>query len=514
MSVLRLRAAVVAGAALALLCLGSASAVPANYGGALVVGLTTGSPSALDPTISASAAAVEIELAMCERLYATQRNHGRIVHVPELAAALPTLSKDKLSYVVPIRRGIVFNDGTPLDAQAVATSMERLMTYPTSSRATDYASVARVTADGPYTVVFHLKARDSTVISNYMFVFSPTAIASEGDGFASAPVCVGPFMLDHQNLGTVTLVKSPYYYNRDAVHLDKIVYEPMTNSAAATAALEAGDVQVIDNVDTTELPGVDGNDAIRVVTGPELGWEGLLINIGNRNGTGVLPFQNVGTPLAQSAKLRQAFEEAIDRKTMNRVVFGGLEQTSCTPITPGNVNWYSLVGVPCTKFDPAGARRLVAQSGVPDPTVHLQTGTTSARLRLAQFIQAEEKAVGINVVAETSSSGTFDVSFGGFEPGADGDPNSLIAQFFQTTGARNATGYSNPRLDYVLTNGLKATDIRARAVNYRVAQQILLADRPTIFLYNQVTHAAFRTTVRGIQLYANGLLDVRHAQLT
>ena len=49
-----------------------------------------------------------------------------------------------------------------------------------------------------------------------------------------------------------------------------------------------------------------------------------MINLGNKNGVGNLPYTNVGTPLASSPKLRQAFEEAIDRKTLNKVVFGGL----------------------------------------------------------------------------------------------------------------------------------------------------------------------------------------------
>ena len=79
-----------------------------------------------------------------------------------LAAALPVLSKDKLSYTVQLRQGIKFNDGTPFNAQAVVTTVQRFMTYPGSSAASDYATVDSVTASGPYTVVFHLKARDST----------------------------------------------------------------------------------------------------------------------------------------------------------------------------------------------------------------------------------------------------------------------------------------------------------------------------------------------------------------
>ena len=126
------------------------------------------------------------------------------------------------------------------------------MTYPGSALASDYAIVDSVTATGPYTVVFHLKQRDSTFFTgDQNFVLSPTAIAKEGAGFSADPVCVGPFMFDHRVVGdNITLIKSPYYYDRKDVFLDKIVFKPMADAAAAEAALEAGDIQAIDNVST------------------------------------------------------------------------------------------------------------------------------------------------------------------------------------------------------------------------------------------------------------------------
>src|SRR5262249_3091358 len=100
----------------------------------------------------------------------------------------------------------------------------------------------------------------------------------------------------------------------------------------------------------------------------------------------------------------------------------------------------------------------------------------------------------------------------GFEPGADGDPNLIMGQFFDSDGVRDYTGYDNPRLDYVMANGLKATQLAARSVNYHVALQILQADRPVIFLYDSIDHAAFSSGIPGVELTANGLLDVEHAQ--
>ena len=208
----------------------------------------------------------------------------------------------------------------------------------------------------------------------------------------------------------------------------------MPDAAAAAAALEAGDIQALDNVSTTELAAVRQDSGLRVIQAPQLGWQGIFINIGNKNGVGNLPYTPVGTPLASSAKLRQAFEEAIDRNTLNKVVFGGLVQVSCTPIPPANTAWYDATKVPCTPYDPKDAKKLVAASGFPNPTVHLLTANTTDRLRLAQFIQAQEAAVGINVVIDSADSatvtaravsGNFDTYFSGNIPGRP-NPQPLL----------------------------------------------------------------------------------------
>ena len=214
-------------------------------------------------------------------------------------------------------------------------------------------------------------------------------------------------MFDHRVVGdNVTVIKSPYYYDQKDVYLDKIVFKPMTDAAAAAAALKAGDIQALDRVSTAELPGIRQTSSLQVIQVPQLGWSGLVINLGNKNGIGNLPYTNVGTPLASSAKLRQAFEEAIDRDTLNKVVFGGLFHPSCSPIAPANTAWYDATKVPCTPYDPKDARKLVAASGFPNPTVHLLTVNTTDMLRLSQFIQAQEAAVGINVVIDSTDLAT------------------------------------------------------------------------------------------------------------
>ena len=506
-------------AALALALLSTASAhthARSSYGGTLFVGLSEGDPDSLDPTVSRSGASIVIYPEMCLRLYQTVSNHGVLQPFPLLAAALPVLSKDKLTATIQLKQGLQFNDGTPFNAQAVVNSSQRMITYPGSSRATDFASIDTMTATGPYTVVYHLKQRNAAFLGGNPYVLSPAAVLAEGTNFASDPVCVGPFMFDHRVVGdNVTLIKSPYYYKRDAIHLDKIVFKSMADAPSAVAALKAGDIQVLDAVDPAA---VQQGPNIRVLESPQLGWRGIVINIGDKNGVGSLPYSNVGTPLASSPSLRQAFEEAIDRTTMNKIL-GNTVQPSCTNIPPASP-WYQATKIPCTPYDPADARKLVAKSGFSNPTVHLLTQNTTANLLLAQFIQAEEAAVGINVVIDSpdaatsiaqATSGNFDTFITGFLPG-NIDPDSIMAMFVETTGVRNYSGYSNPRLDLVMSNALKATSPTARSTLYRVAQQIIANDRPIIYLFNGISYTAFRSSVTGVQLMANGGLMLVNAQ--
>src|SRR5262249_23802797 len=194
-----------------------------------------------------------------------------------------------------------------------------------SVRADALEPVGTVSASGPYTVVLRLKSRSAPLLDALTTpataIMSPSQLDKLGDKFATEPVCVGPFMYDGRVAGdSITVIKSRYYYDRSRVYLDKIVFKVAGNPAAAAAALKAGDLQVLNSVATTEIEGLAQVKSLRILEKKTYGYGAIVVNIGNKNGVGNLPYSNVGTPLASSAKLRQAFEEAIDRKTMARVV--------------------------------------------------------------------------------------------------------------------------------------------------------------------------------------------------
>jgi peptide/nickel transport system substrate-binding protein len=505
----RWAAGVVCAVGCVLAVVASATAQPvaqAKYGGVLVYGQALAAPDSLDPTLYHSIGSSEIFGAICEGMYTTDQ---KLNVVPQLAASMPTISSDKLTYTIQLRQGIVFNDGTPFNAQAVVTTYERDLNLPGSARASSLSYIGSVDASGPYTVIFHLTSRFSPLLQVLTYpVMSPTQLQKLGTNFGTDPVCVGPFMYDSQVAGSsVTVIKSPYYYNKYAVRLDKIVFLNIPDLATAAADLEAGDVQVVDSLGPGDVASVQATKGLAVIEQDTIGYYSVTLNLGNKNGTGKLPYSTVNTPLAQSPKLRQAFEEAINRKALAKVL-APTAQAGCTMIAPSSPHYDS--SVKCTPYDPADAKRLVAASGITNPTVNL-IAWNNVTVLAAQVIQSEEQAVGINVVIATMDFPTAltQAYAGNFAAMIIGntftvDPSLALLQLVGTNGSLNKSGFSNPQLDFDLANYFKSTSARSHEILLHSAEEILADDRPVIVLYHPIAFIGYSTSLTGVQADHNG----------
>jgi peptide/nickel transport system substrate-binding protein len=498
------------------------SAPPAlKSGGTLTIALES-DPDALDPTLARTFVGRMVFLDMCEKLYDL---NAKLQIVPQLAAALPTLSADKKTVTIKIRKGILFNDGTTLDAAAVKKSLDRDKTLKGSARASELSPVSSIETSGDSTVILHLTDRYSPITAQLAdragMIMSPKQLDALGDKFATNPVCVGPFMFKDRSAGDhITLTKSPYYYNKKNVHLDTIVWKIITDPAARAANLRSHDVDIAEGLASTDLPSIGKDKSLQLFKATSIGYQGITVNIGNSKGLGKLPYTNTGTAIAKSADLRQAFELALDRKVINKVVFGGTTNPDCFPVAPGTP-WYAAVkGIPCNlTADVKGAKAAFARSGAsPGVTVHLMLGTDPVAARLGQVIQSMEKPIGINVVLDPTEfvtslnhedAGQFETFAVGWSGRIDADGN--IFNFLHTTGSQNDSGYSNPVVDRALSNERKAASLKARLVSFHAALAQAAKDRPIIYLYHAVNRDAQSTKVGGVQLFGDGLVRVQFA---
>ena len=193
----RILGAAVALCAMALVATGASAKTTrehARVGGTLVVALAE-DPDALDPTLARTFVGRMVFLHMCEKLYDL---NAKLEIVPQLASALPTISADKQTVTIQLRRGIKFNDGTALNAAAVKTSLDRHRTLPRSARASELAPVTAVddarAVHGQPPPERAVRAADRAARrprrDDHVARSSSTAL---GDRFATNPVCVGPF---------------------------------------------------------------------------------------------------------------------------------------------------------------------------------------------------------------------------------------------------------------------------------------------------------------------------------
>jgi peptide/nickel transport system substrate-binding protein len=500
---------------------GTKSAATVKNGGTLTIGLAE-EPDALDPTIARTFVGRIVFMSMCQKLYDLDA-HLNIV--PQLAAGMPQVSADKLTYTIKLRSGVKFNDGTPFDADAVKQTLTRYLTFTGSVRKSEISPISSIDAPNATTVVLHLSAPYSPLVAQLAdrsgMILSPKALSSGGT-FAQNPVCVGPFMFKDRVAGDhITVVKSPYFYDKSKVHLDSIVYKIMTDPSSRTQALRAGDIQVEDRIQSTDVPTLQKTSSVSVMKAVTIGYQGLTLNLGNKNGLLKLPYSRVDTDLARSQYLRTAFDLALDRTTINKVVFGGLEQPDCYPLAPVSP-WYvpTTKGLACNLHaNDAVAKQLVKASGIASPSVNLMLGGTDpVTARLGQVIQAMEGAVGIKVTLSptefTTALNRADAgNFDAFAIGWSGrvDPDGNIYGFVATKGTLNDSGFSDPRLDYVLNGARKSLTKKARITLYRVAMQIIHRQRPLIYLYHAVNYYGVSKKVTGVQIYGDGLIRAQFA---
>jgi peptide/nickel transport system substrate-binding protein len=487
--------------------------------GTLTVALGRGEPDALDPTLARTFSGREVFLAICEKLYDI---NAHLQIVPQLAAAMPKISKDKLTVTIRIRKGIKFNDGTPLNAAAVKTTLDRDLTLAGSRRASEISPVDSVSTHGRYTVVIHLKSPYSPLTAQLAdragMIMSPTQLDKLGSKFAQNPICVGPYQFkDRVAQDHITVTKSPSYYNKKNVHFNTIVFKIFNDPNALTQNLLSGSVDASDGIQATDIPKIKATSSLRIVKRPGIGYDAITINIGNKFGLrSGKPFQNVGTPLAAHPLLREAFEDALDRKLLNKVVLGGTAQPFCFPISPASPWIAAAKGLPCrTTRNLARAKQLVRRSGVPTPIrVKLSTPNDPISERLAAVIQSEERDAGFALSIEPldfvtllnrEDAGNFDVVSGVGWSGRV-DPDGNIYQFVHTTGSINDSGLDDHRLDVILDHARRATTPKARITLYHAALKIIRAERPIIVTDIPNNRIVVNKRVNGVTVYPDGLI--------
>jgi len=517
------------GAALAALSLllGACSSTPApnsttsKAGGTLTVAFPN-AVDALDPTTGTTFVGRIVFANMCLGLYGI---NGQEQVQPVLATSLPAISDGGLTYTIHLRSGVKFNDGTVFNAQAVKTSLERDLTLPTSARAVELKAVKSVDVVNSSTVQIHLKQPYSpltTILADRSgIVMSPTALAREGANFSHDPVCVGPYAFQSRpSLNQINLVASKYFYGGKP-QFSKIVFTVITDPSTCYTDLLSGSINVAAPgclaPNDYELLTKNSSYVTKSLVSP--GYAGLDINVSNGAGYNK-PSTPANNPLATHPTLRQALALTLDRAAINRVVFSGIDQPSCGPISPLSP-YYTKQS--CPGPDIAKAKQLVAASGVSTPiNLTLMVPTGSLNVEEGELMAAEAKPAGFNISVQPTEFTTAltDAAAGNyqlFNIGWSGrvDPDQDTTAFYTQGNPNDYTGEAPSSVLTPLAEADQTTNIAQRKSLYAQAVTAMNQWGGIIYLFATTNQLAYQKADTGGVLFTpDGLLHFAPAAVS
>jgi peptide/nickel transport system substrate-binding protein len=469
-------------------------------------------PDVLDPTLARTFVGRVVFAALCDKLFDID---DKLNIVPQLATGYEW-SADSKALTIKLRPGVTFHDGEKFDAAAAKFNIERHKTMPGSNRRGELALVASVDVVDPMTVRLNLSAPFAPLLAQLAdragMMVSPKAAQEAGDKFGVKPVCSGPFrFVERVAQDRIVLERYPNYWNKADIHLDKIVYQPIVDSTVRLANLKAGQLDLIERMAPSDVAALKADSRFKISKITEIGYQGITINVGKSD----LAQKN---PLGKDARVREAFELALDRNGIVQVVMEGEATVGNQWVAPDNA--FYAKNMPIPKRDVAKAKALLAEAGIPNPSFTLVTPTTSDAQKIAQVVQAMVKDAGFDAkIQSTEFATSLDMADKGqFEAyvlawSGRADPDGNIFSFDACKQPLNYAGYCKADVDEILTKSRTARDPAERRKSYEQLAAIALKDRPIVYLFHRHWLWAYSTKLAGFRPIPDGLVRVQGLKL-
>src|SRR5437764_5038847 len=478
-------------------------ALPADAATTLRIGLQE-DPDALDPAQGVSFVGREVFAALCDKLVDVGRD---MTLQPQLATEW-SWAPDAKALTLKLRTGVKFHDGTALDAAAVKTNIDRYRSAPESKRKSELKAVTNVAVVDPQTVRIELSEPYAPLLAVLAdrsgMILSSAALTKVGDKIGTAPVCSGPYrFVERVAQEKIVVERFAYYWNKDAIGIDRIEYVPVPDATVRLANLQSGQFDIIERMAASDVKAVAADPKLQIVESTALAYNLMSINTGNGAAA--------DNPLGKDKRVREAFELAIDRKVLNNVVFEGRFVPSNQPEAPGSR--YRDAEHPVPARDVAKAKALLAEAGAPRPSFTLTAPNNTTDLQVAQTMQSMAAEAGFDMkiqateamtLVQNTSSGNYQASLAIWSGRPDPDGN--ISYWIACDGFLNWGKYCNSDLDKALAQGRGTVDPDARVKSYRAAADIYLKERPVMFLYHYKWLWGLNRKVQGFTPHPDGII--------
>ena len=423
---------------------------------------------------------------------------------PDLAESWE-MSADGRTYTFTLREGLLFSDGKPLTADAIAASLERAFD-PKIKFSGLLSSIAfdKATAPDDVTVVIKLK-KPSLALPNIL-TFVPIQDVATLDQIERDPITTGPFKVaEFIPDEVVELVPNENYYGEPPM-LERIVFTKTSDSTAGLTSLRADDLQVMWNIPWTDVKTLAGSDELKVLTA-EAPPTVVFFGVDNANGV----FTNL--------KARQALAYIANRETINESVYSGTGQPMSTnsPVPP----WSTLFAddLEPIPYDPEKAKQLFAEAGI-DSGTKLKYWTIAGAYpeftTMGQILQADLKEIGIDLEIETADLSEWAAKI---LPRGQKWPDTIIATSYtvpvdvalDSWDSFSETNFENEEYSAAL-DSMRGTLDEDERLEYAAEAQVIYQEQvPAAPLVATTFPVATRPEVGGIWIDPNGRARLEYA---
>jgi peptide/nickel transport system substrate-binding protein len=398
--------------------------------------------------------------------------------VPGLALSWTIVDTATLEFV--LREGVTFHNGEPFTADSVKFSVERMLAEEEAPNQGKFTAIDAVEVVDDYTVRLLLNRPDGTLfdsLTSRLAMLPPQYFEEVGaEGFAAAPVGTGPFSFvewvpdDH-----VTLVANENYWDgsyKGKPMVDTVVFRPIPEAATRAAELEAGGVDIIQDVLPDQM---DDLEEVGLVVIPDEAFQLQYIFFITDDET--LPTYDV--------KVRQALNYAVDVDAIIENLLGGLGSRIASPIGPGYLGYNP--DVEPYPYDPQMAKDLLAEAGYADGFETTIDATATEKGDLIEAVIGYLADVGVTATLQEFELGQFNQNWMDHTQsmlwaarwGNTPDPQS-IELFASCNGW--ITRYCNEDVTMHLEAARDTLDQDERAEHYAAASQLMHDDPLAIYM--------------------------------
>jgi peptide/nickel transport system substrate-binding protein len=436
---------------------------------------------------------------------------------PGLATAWQ-VSADGLRWTFELRPGVLFHDGTVLDADAVVFSFARVIdprhgSYLTGDDAQYWRGllkyVTRVTARGPLGVEIEVAHPYAPLLGELaMFpIVSPAAVQRWGDEFRLHPVGTGAFAFERWDAGEQVVLKRFDRYWGERPPLERIVFRVVLDARQRLVDLQSGSVDLAAAILPDEQSFVELHPDLVLVHTPSNDVSYLAFNMTHR------PFDD--------PRVRHAISHAINKEPIVKLAYQGRAVVADGPLPPGQ--WGYRIPRTRYRYDPAAARLLLAEAAAdhafdPAGVYKLYVSSTpraylSQPERVARYVQAALSRIGVATELilqpiaahqESLSHGDHDLALHGWISDT-GDPDNFFYVLLHSDNAvpgsaHNIAFYRNPTVDALLIEAQAAVDEPSRSKLYGRVQDILADDAPWVPIAHSELVVAARAELEDVNL--------------